>query len=409
MKKQLGGLFFLIALAFSLSAQTGAQGDRAWDWAALGSAVSLPQGTAEVKDFFYHITSDGGTADAAAVIREMELRFAVYNQLFRFDPSHLSSPLKVQVFHRQEDYDEYVSSRLGRTRAGAVYLHYAQPDRRELVIHRGSPEAENMLPHQAFIQFLRAFVSNPPAWIREGFAIYFSRLGYDERTGELLYEEDLSWLDQIKTLGSEAPSLEAVLLADSIGIPEHFQSAAWALASFFVNNNQEEYFRTLTELFMALSDSVTAQANAETVMRRIVLWTDLNTLQRDYESYLGAQKTFAELIQEGQDAYAEKDPATAKLYFMAALTQRRAHYAPYYYLGLLAYEAEDYNLAEQYYRSAIQFGADAALVLYALGLNAVSAGRNPDAIGYLEQAAASSPERYQERAAALIAQLRENN
>jgi hypothetical protein len=393
MKKQLGGLFFLVALAASLSAQTGGQ-------AALG--------TAEVKDFFYHIISDGGSADAAAVIREMEMRFAVYNRLFRFDPSQLSSPLKVQVFQRQEDYDAYVSSRLGRTRAGAVYLHYPQRDQRELVIHRGSPEAANMIPHQAFIQFLRAFVSNPPAWMREGFAIYFSSLRYDESAGELSYEENLSWLDQLKTLGRAAPSLEAVLLADSRGTPDQFQSAAWALVSFFVNNNQEEYFRTLTEIFMALSDSVSAPANAEAVMRRIVLWTDLNTLQRDYDAYLGSRKTFAELIQDGQDAYAAKDPATAALSFLAALDQRPSHYAPYYYLGLLAYEAKDYGLAEQYYRSALQSGADAALVFYALGLNAASAGRKTDAIGFLEQAAAASPERYRERAATLITQLRQN-
>jgi tetratricopeptide (TPR) repeat protein len=438
MKKPLGILCVSLVLAGTLAAQT----------VKPGAAEALPPGfqdtsrspavpqenppgsgpvpeTAELKDFYYHLISDGGSADAAALVQELELRFNVFNRLFRFDPAALASPLRVRAFKDKAAYDAYVSARLGRTREGAVYLHYNQRERRELVIHRGSPEEGRMLSYQAFIQFLRGFIPNPPAWIREGFAVYFSTLAWKplnagspssvppdsppdvppQGPGELVYEENLVWLDTVKSLGDAAPAPEAVFLADlQESLPEHFQAAAWSLASFFLNSGNEDYFRTLTELFMVLSETAGSRENAEAVFRRIQRH-DPAILAGDYRAYLASRKTFTELIREGQNAYALRDPAGAEQCFIDALNLKPAHYAPYYYLGLLAYEQQNYNLAENYYRSALQYGADEALVRYALGLNAYSAGRTAEARGYLEQAAAKSPERYRQKAGDLIKRL----
>jgi tetratricopeptide (TPR) repeat protein len=398
MKKCIYGFVFTLALSGPLFAQI----------IQLNSGTGLPSITesVEIKDYYYHIISDGGSADASAIIRELELRFNAYNQLFRFDLSRLNSPLKVRIFKTKEAYDAYVSARLGRTRAGAVYLHYSQTDRRELVIHQGSPEEPQMIAHQAFLQYLRGFIANPPAWIREGFAIYFATLVYDRSSGKLGYEENLAWLDTVKNLGAALPSLESILLADTRGVPENFQPAAWSLVSFFLNNGNEDYFRSLTEMFMALSSTASAQENAEIALRRITVWNDLDTLRRDYAAYISSRKTFAELIQEGQKAYNEKDYISAELSFLNAREQKPTHYASYYYLGLLAYEDKNYDMADGYYRSALQFGADPALVRYALGINAASAGRDADAIAYLEDAAAASPERYKDRVDDILRQIR---
>jgi tetratricopeptide (TPR) repeat protein len=376
-------LVFFFSIAFSLSAQT-----------------------AEIKDALYHVVSDGGSADASLVMRELELRFEVFNRLFGFDASTFTAPLKVRAFGNKADYDAYIQARLGSTRNGAVYLHYNQRDRRELVIHRGSPEESAVLPHQAFIQFLRAFVSNPPAWMREGFAIFFSSLRFDPRADKLNYTENLAWLELVKNLGDKVPPPEAILLADSRGMPEHFQPLAWSIVSFFLNNDKNIYSRTLTEIFMTLAPTATAQANAETVVRRIAIRTDMETFRRDYNSYIAARKTFAELLKDGEAAYAQKDSVTAELNFQEAKNQNPAHYAPYYYLGLLAYERQMYDLAEQYYRSALQYGADSSLVNFALGINAASAGRNDEAIRCLEQAAEASPARFGQRVGDIISRLK---
>ncbi|MDR2068647.1 MAG: tetratricopeptide repeat protein [Spirochaetaceae bacterium] len=389
MKKIIHSFILIAVLLCSLYAQEGTDPEMA-----------------EAVRGYYRVFSQRGWADADALARELEQRFNEYNRLFHFDKQKLRNPLVARAFESREAYNAYVSSRLGRTREGAVYLHYNQPDRRELVILRGSPEEPWMLAHQAFIQFLRAFISSPPSWMQEGFAIYFNTLGFDRTTEKLTYEENLSWLDEVKNLGTATPPLESILLADIRGVPENFQGFSWALVSFLLNSGNADYFRALIESFLLLSDSASAALNSEAVMKRITLWTGTNTLQNDYQTYLIGRKTFRELIDEGQKAYETKDYAGAERSFLKALDQRPAHYAPYYYLGLLAYEGKKYDQAEGHYRSALQYGADQALVQYARGLNAAAQGRNTDAITCLQEAARLSPQRYKERVENLISGMK---
>jgi tetratricopeptide (TPR) repeat protein len=361
---------------------------------------------AEAVRGYYRVSSQRGWADADALARELEQRFNEYNRLFHFDQQKLRTPLVVRAFEDRETYNAYVSSRLGRTREGAVYLHYNQPDRRELVILRGSLEEPWMLAHQAFIQFFKAFIPSPPSWMQEGFAIYFNTLGFDRAAEKLTYEENLSWLDEVKNLGLSTPPLESVLLADIRGMPENFQGSSWALVSFLLNSGNPDYFRALIESFILLSDSAPAAVNSERVMKQITLRTTATILQRDYQNYLAGRKTFGELIDEGQRAYEAKDYTGAELLFLKAVDQRPSHYAPYYYLGLLAYEEKKYELADGHYRAALQYGADQALVQYARGLNAAALGRNTEAISYLQEAVRLSPLRYKERVENLIPRLK---
>ncbi|MDR1058896.1 MAG: hypothetical protein LBL43_05055 [Treponema sp.] len=348
--------------------------------------------------------------------RELELRFEVYRRLFRFDPSAAAFPLRVRVFTDKHLYDAYVLEGLGGTRPGAVYLHYNQPERRELVIHRGSPEEGAALPHQSFIQFLRAHIPNPPAWLQEGFAIYFSTLtfappGEGGGEGALRYEENLAWLETARNLGAEAPSLKSLLEADSGGgaLTVNFKVASWALVSFFLAGGNEDYYRTLLESFMVLSPEASAADNGRAVMRRISLWTGFEALERDCGAYLRSRKTFAEFIGEGRRAYAAGDDMSAELSFLGALNQKPGHYAPYYYLGLIYYKEKNYEAAEEYYLSSLKYGAEEALVYYALGINAYSGGRGADAKGWLEKAAAANPEKYGARTAELLENLRGNH
>jgi hypothetical protein len=384
MKTKLTYVIAALILPFSLSAQIS--------------------GETTVRTAHYEVVSDMG--DGETLAEEMENRFTVYNRLFRFDPSTAALPLRVRAFRSKETYDAYVASRLGTSRSGAVYLHYNQNERRELVINRGSADEWHNLPYQAFVQFIRSFIPFPPSWIREGFAIYFSTVGFSE-SGTVSYEENLSWLETVKALGENAPGLEAVFRADERGIPENFQCVSWAVVSFFLNSGRDDYFRSLTDSFMVLSGAKTAAENADTVLKRITLWNSLEDIEKEYRSYIASRKTFAELLDEGQKAYAARDPEMAELSFIFAMNQKPGHHAPYYYLGLLAYESGNYEEAEEYYLLSLQHGADQALVSYARGINAASAGKNREAIAFLEQAASAAPARYRERAESLIARLRE--
>ena len=357
------------------------------------------------KSAYFEVTSDLGIDDAALLAREMDLMFEVFNHLFRFDTKSMPGLFRVKAFGTADAYNNYVVSQLGRIREGAIYLHYIRPERRELIVHRDGGTSHKLLAHQAFIQFIRGFIPYPPSWMREGFAIFFSTLEYSAEKDELTYEENLAWLETVKSWGAKAPSMESILLADIDGIPEHFQPASWAMVSFLLNSGNEDYMRTLFESFMLLTPKATAAENTLAVMQRMSSWLNSETMKKDYSTYFTSRRTFAEFIEEGRAAYVAKEPLRAELLFLGALDLRPSHYAPYYYLGLLAYEAKNYDIAEQYYRSALQYGADTALLQYALGLNALSAGRIDDARYYLRQASEGSPERYKPRVEELLKQL----
>lgn len=416
MKKYGCALGFLMALLCSVSAQTKTP-----------VQAKVPTGMAQVKSQYYEVWSDGGGSDAELLARELDSRFKLYNTFFHFSLQGLGGErLKVRAYKDKDAYESYISVPLdGKTSPGAVYFHYSQPDRRELVIHRGSPEETRMLPHQAFVQYLRAFIPYPPAWFREGFAIYFSTLRFDPGSaasspggakakpspagpgGGLFFEENLDWLETVKSLGAKVPPVEAALQAtDAKGLPPNFQGVSWALVSFLKDSGKGDYLRILYECFMILDQSAAAQNNTDGVLNHIKSWVDVAALDKDYKSYIGSRKTFSELISEGQKAYTAKNAVAAENAFLEALKQKSTHYAPYYYLGLLAYDRKNHDEAEQYYRSAQQYGADLALVSYAMGINAASAGRYPDAIAFLEQAKAANPTQYAEQADNLIKRLR---
>jgi hypothetical protein len=342
------------------------------------------------------------------LLTELELRMDLYNRLFHFDPAEIAAPLQVRAIADAEAYESYVSRQIGRAPAGAVYIHYSRPDKRELAVHRGSGAEPAMLAHQAFVQYLRAFVPNPPSWMRDGFAIVFSAIQFDPAAQELAYGENLAWLDAVKKLGPSAPEPEAILLADARGGGStDFQPLAWALASFFLNYDTDEYFRTLAEMFMALSPDATAAENSLAAAKRLTVWTDFEALAEDYQNYLGLRKSYAELVEAGQRAYESGDREAARTNFAQALSARPGEPAPYYYLGLIAYDDRDFAKAGELYNAALGRGADDALVQYALGLNAAAAGQNAEARRLLEQAAIAAPERFGEKAHGIIGRLRE--
>jgi hypothetical protein len=241
--------------------------------------------------------------------------------------------------------------------------------------------------------------------MRDGFAVFFSSLNVNHDDGQLEYSENLDWLETMKSLGNQTPTAYQILMADIEGVPENFQAAAWALASFFINSGNEDYFRILGELFMILNPDNAASDNALAVTRRLNISADMEALENDYRGYIMSRQTFPELIAGGRGALAEKNFAAAEQFFLSALDIHPRHFAPHYYLGLLAYENKDYAAAERYYQIALDYGAEPPLINYALGLNAASAGRPSDAVGYLEQAAGAAPDRYGEKTKDLISRL----
>jgi hypothetical protein len=351
----------------------------------------------------YEIISDTGTGDQTG--RRLEALFEVFNRVFMFDPARGALPLRVRVFSDTRNYANYIRFAPAETAPGTLYLHYAQSDRRELVIDLSETGAANSLAWQAFIQYLKAFITRPPLWIQKGFASFFSALSFAE-DGKLLYEENLDWLQIVKNMNNRTP-LQDIFLAESVE-PE-FTSLACSLVSFFMNGGNEEYTRSFTDSLMTLTNENTQAQNSSAMMRRLLLGHGMEKMTRDYEQYIYSRKSFAQLIVEGQSAYSSGDMTGAELLFRAAMEIKSSNYIPYYYLGLLAYGAGKADLAREFYLESVDKGADAALAYYALGLNAASASKANDAVEYLRRAAHEAPARYGEKTKKLIELLAKTN
>jgi hypothetical protein len=363
------------------------------------SWISMNQGN-------YEIYSAADRPSTAILAAELEQRFETYNGLFHFEPAKLQSALKVRYFTDEGEYKKYIGSRTREENSageGAVYLHYSAPERRELVVLKGAESA--MLPYQAFIQFFRAFVPNPPSWMREGFAVYFNTLTFNADTRTLNYEENIAWLDTVKKQ-LPAVSPRSVLLADSAEVPDNFQALSWSLVSFFLKNRESSYFRTLTDSFMLLKSDASAEVNGKIVYDRLSLFTSIDAFESDYRTYISSRKTFTELVEEGQKAYEAKDLAAAADLFREAVLLKPDSSVPFFYLGLIAYDEKNYDAAERWYVTALNLGENPGLVQYARGVNAAAAGRKADAEKFLQEAAAASPEKYKTLAEDLMTRLR---
>jgi len=356
----------------------------------------------------YEVYSERGVDDAKAIAKALDAYYALFDSTFRFDYRSDGRKLRVRMAASKESFDTYLKAALGSTRDDVVYLHYSRPERSELVLFPKSDGLfDRAFAHQAFIQYLRAFVANPPLWVREGFAIVFESAKYDATLNTVLFPENLSWLETVKSMGGQFPSIPDVLLAtDSDSIPPtKLYPAAWALASFLMNGKSDIYKRFLWESLLILDPQADASANAQAVAYRGSVLVSPEQALKDFNGYLSSRKTFGELIEEGRAAYAAKDNSKAEAAFIAAAELRNDHYAPHYYLGLLAYERKEYALAETHYRTALQMGAEEAVVEYALGVNAAADGRDADARSHLESARALAPARYAARVEELLKRL----
>jgi hypothetical protein len=348
----------------------------------------------------YETFSDG---EAIQTTQALESFYTVFNRLFRFD---IAPAMKVRIISDTGEYNQYVITRAGSPHEGAVYLHYGEREKCELVINGANP-AVNTFPQQALIQYFRSFISQPPAWMLEGFAIYFETLQF--QNGKLSFTENLSRLPAAKSINAaasesvQAASLQRILLEGGSG--SEFQAAAWSLVSFLMSGS-DDYHRSLTESFMLLSETGAAQ-NADAAYRRILHGKDIESFTRDYRRYINERKTFSELVYDGQRAYSAGDSDLATISFLGAM-ELQDNYLPYYYLGLISYEAGNYSRAENYFLAAIERGGDIGACLYALGVNAAAAGNSPAALGYLQRASQVSA-RYREKSENIISRLNRLN
>lgn len=405
----------LVALALVMSAGAQATSGTTNPAPQAATVAAVPASTltfASASSRHYAVWSDAGKDDAVALATTLDGLFGVYNEYFRFDEGSLKAPLTVRKFSAKASFDTYLNKVIGETKDDFVYLHYPTVERSELVIFQkdGPDDFDASLAHQAFVQFLKAFVPEPPLWIREGFAVFFERTRMDRNAGTVAYAENQSWLETVKLLKSQSRlfSVSDLMLLSSEearnGL-DVFYPQSWALVSFFINSPDRRYNRFVWDAIGRLAPDASLDQNQNAVRDFFLKWHGQEAAESDFLTYLEGQKTFAELVTSGVRSYGDKDLETAFKSFTQALVKNSSSYIPHYYLGLIAYARGDYALAEEYYNKALALGSDAPITNYALGINAYASRRFDEARNFLQKASDGDPAKYQSKAGEILTRI----
>lgn len=394
---------------------------RRWAVASLLVWVAVAGMTQERDSLFealtenYRVYSNVSQEHAQSTADRLQAYLQVFNQVFHFDTDSLSTRLKVRLFSSKSGYDEYLQRVIKETRDDFVYIHYSDLSKSELVGFTMADQElyETSLRHQAFVQYLKAFVSQPPVWMREGFAVYFEDIQYDLESKQASYRENLAWLETLKNLvraEADLLSLEQLLTATNEEARERinvFYPEAWGVVSFLMNSPDRAHNRIIWDAISALDPSATLEANSRRVLQEAFGWYDTATLRNDFVAYVTARKSFAELVELGIEEYGAGDYETAESYFQEATALRPEHHIPHYYLGLINYNRRDYQQADDFYRRALDLGATPAITYYALGVNAYADNRFEEASEFLSRVVRLDPDTYGPKAEDLLARFDE--
>lgn len=359
----------------------------------------------------YLVSSDLGAARGAALLAKLEALYGIYNRVFRFDEGRLPGKLVVREFAAKADFDAYLLKIAGETRADFVYVHYTSPQRRELLVYdKPEPDYDRSLAHQAFIQFIKAYIQEPPLWLRDGFAVFFEDLRFEGSPPEPQGGENLAWLPTVKSLaakGSLLPLDKLLSLSpeDAKADIEVFYPEAWAFVSFLINDRDSDYSRLLWETVATLDPQAGLDDNQRAFAKRLADWYGLEATQKAFEDYVAGRKTYSELLSSGADLYGKKDYEKASAAFQEAEGLDPTGYVAPYYLGLIAYDQGDWAGADSLYRLALERGCDQATASYAIGLNEIARGLSKEGAADLAKAAAASPERYKAKVDDILSRL----
>ncbi|MFW5684590.1 MAG: tetratricopeptide repeat protein [Spirochaetota bacterium] len=366
---------------------------------------------AEYETENYRVLSELGDEHARETAEKLEALLGLYNDYFHFDVGELPVRLRARFFSSKDRYDTYLERVIDTTRDDFVYLHYSDLAKSELVGYEMDAESFDVsLKHQGLIQFMRAFVPNPPLWLREGFAVYFEEVAFDDELGRAVYRENLAWLETLQSIVDGSAGVSPIPLNEMLRLTvdeareqiEVFYPQAWGMVSFLLNSANRDYNRMIWDSISALEPDASLTENSQAVYEEAFRWEEEQLVIDAFVSYVNDRRSFRTLVQDGIDEYASGELEAAEESFVTALKLREDNFIPYYYMGLINYDRQNYSLADFYYKEALDRGASESLTYYALGVNAYADNRFDDAVAYLEQTISLDPDAYEDKANQLI-------
>jgi len=375
-------------------------------------AQDAAQFTAETTH--YRVSSEVSQAQAEDVSHRMEAALALYNDVFHFDLSQLPAKFRIRVLKNLDSFNVYLQKILSQTRTDFVFIAWSDPQRSELLAFpKDEPAFTASLLHQGCIQFIKAFVDNPPVWLREGVATYLDASVWEPSAGTFSFKPNLGWLEGLKSLLRGETPAQFISFPDLLTISREsaqsqmdvFAPESWGLVQFLLGSPDRSYSRALWDSIAALSQSATLDDNSQRARKRAFSWVTDQKMQADFKAFVLSMKTATDLVKDGMDQYTKGDMAGAESSFTKSLDLDPSSGTAFYYLGLVSYSRKDYAHAEDMYLKAFQLGANAGTINYALGVNSFAAGRNADAAKYLNFAKQADKATYGDRVDSLLKRI----
>ncbi len=364
---------------------------------------------------YYRVYSDESEEQAMLISQKLDACLKLYNALFHFDLSKLNVKLKAKIYSTKEGFDSYIKRFVTEKKNDFIYIHYSDLGKCELVVFKKSAPAEfnQALLHQAFIQFIKAYVPNPPLWLQEGMAAYFEQAEYKDDLKAFHLAGELVWLETLKRIIKNQTTtpfltLENLLVIDKTNALvkiNTFYPEAWGLVYFLLKSENRDINRILWDSLIVLEPALSVLENSQKVREKAFGWLGTLKIEEEYKNFILSQKTFPDLVTEGVDYYSNNELDKAKQAFAESLERDTTNYIPYYYLGLINYAQKDYLTADTYYNKALELGAPTALIYYALGVNAFADNNYELAVTHLKEAEKLDPDNYKEKVEELLQRI----
>jgi hypothetical protein len=379
---------------------------------AMGFAQDQPLFTAESEH--YSVSSETSKVQAEEVTRVMEACFTLTNGILHFDALRLPAKLRVKIFKDADSFNAYLQSLLSQTRADFVFVAYSDPRKSELLgFTKEDKSFRASLIHQGCIQILKAYIANPPVWLREGLATYLEASVYNPRTGTASFAPNFLWMDSLKTLVKGGAGASPLPVSDLLTLTREeaqarldvFYPQSWGFVSFLLSTPDKSYNRLLWDSLGRLDPAASLEDNSRAVARTAFGWVDMVRLEADFRAYALGLKTPQDLMRDGADSYASGDLDKAEKSFTAALEYEPDSNIAFYYLGLISYSRREYDKAEELYAKAFEFGMSPGIANYALGVNAFAGGRYTDAAKYLKFSRDAEPAAYADKVDTLLKRM----
>jgi tetratricopeptide (TPR) repeat protein/uncharacterized protein YihD (DUF1040 family) len=376
---------------------------------AAGSAI------AQVNSDHYRIFFEGTDDNARQFGAKMESCLELYNSVLHFDLAKLTVKLKVRIFADKSGFDAYLKTTVKETKDDFVYIHYTDLAKCELVGFQKTVENDfyTAMLHQGAVQFLKGFVSNPPLWLQEGLAAYFEQAQFNADKNKFELPSDLIWLTSLKKLvkGGADQSLiafDTFLSLDKTQAQTQlaaFYPQAWGLVFFLLHSADTNVNRILWDSIGALDPAMSVSDNSNRVKDKAFGWFGIAKLENEFRNYITGLKTLSDLVAEGVTYYSNNDLDKSRDSFNQAQLRNPDNYIPYYYLGLISYNKKDFAKAETMYLKAMDLKAPAALINYAIGVNAYADNNYEKASTFLKNAKTQDPKNYGDKVDTILTNI----